>query len=774
MHLEHLVFEIKTIRFSDESSLSNGTLSIDQSKILSLCTTHPAIRLKEAAIVAPGQSVRLSPVLDIVEPRAPEEIEYSAFPGFLGKETPCETRRTHVLKGSAVLAVADLPGIQKGLVDMSPEAMPFCPFSETVNLVLNFELDEKADRNLADNAIRLATLKVAQYLGAVPKTSPADRIEKFAWPLPENDLPRLGLIYLVQSQGALRRTYLKGHPLDDQMPLLLNPLDVLEGALVSGNFVMPSNKTCTYIHQNQPLIREMLRRHGVDLNFASVVLANEMSRLSEKQTVVKEVLKLLESLDLAGVIINQEGGGNTLTDVMMLCRNLEDQGVETVLVLNEFAGADGKTPSISETTREAEHIISTGNNDYRLSLPPVETLIGKEAFPGLQDSLKKEIRVPLSQIHSSTNQLGFNRLSCREGRIVPGRRGLKSNRPLRVVHYVNQFFGQIGGENQAHAPLQVKEGPIGPGLAFKALFGEKAEIVATLVCGDNTVAENIDEISLAASERVADFSPDLFVAGPCFLAGRYGMACGAIAKAVGNRLGIPTVVGISESNPGVDVYRADTYLVPCGNSAAKMKIAVEAMVKVALQLALGDPPTEGTYLRQGIRQLEIMEASGAQRAVQMLVDKLGGRLPVTELPLPKFEHIEPAPPVKALSEATVVLGTEGGLTPKDNPDKIEMSMATRFGCYSIEGLASMPSDRFTVAHGGYDNTTAQKDPNRLVPLDVLRELEKEKVVGRVAPVFYTTAGNATSVENATRFGKEIAADIKRRFGENSCVVFTST
>jgi glycine reductase len=345
---------------------------------------------------------------------------------------------------------------------------------------------------------------------------------------------------------------------------------------------------------------------------------------------------------------------------------------------------------------------------------------------------------------------------------------------LRVVHYLNQFFGQIGGEDKAHADLQVKPGAVGPGLALKEQLGERAEILATVIGGDNTMAENLDQTAAAAAELIAEYNPDLLIAGPCFNAGRYGMACGAVCKATGERLGVPTVMGIAETNPAVEVYHKHTFMVPVGNTAAKMRPAVKAMVEVAMTLVEGRHPEKGSFLPRGVRELTLMESRGATRAVAMLAARLSGEPVTTELPLPKFDRVDPAPPLRAVTTATIILATEGGLTPKGNPDGIEMSMATRFGCYSLEGMDRTDPALFAVAHGGYDNRVAQEDPNRLLPLDVLREFEHEMAIGKVAEFFYTTSGNATSVENATRFGKAIAEDIRKRFKENVGVIFTAT
>ena len=347
-------------------------------------------------------------------------------------------------------------------------------------------------------------------------------------------------------------------------------------------------------------------------------------------------------------------------------------------------------------------------------------------------------------------------------------------RPLRIVHYLNQFFGQIGGEDKADVGCEVRPLPVGPGLAFKQLFADRAEIVATVICGDNFIAENLEETSQAVAETVARHAPDLFLAGPAFSSGRYGMACGAVCRAVAHRLRIPVVTGMSEDNPALAIYRSHAYVAPTGKSAAKMREAAQKMVELALDLAQGRTPPEGAFYAQGIRELIRLQQTGAVRAMDMLVASVSGRPFTTELPLPTFEKVMPAPALSDLSQATIVLGTEGGITPVGNPDRIEMAMATRFGRYSLTGLESMLPERFSVAHGGYDNRDVREDPNRLVPLDVIRDLAGEGVVAAVGEFFYTTAGNATSVDNATRFGQQIAKDIRETLGDNVGVIFTST
>ena len=410
--LELLEHEIREIRMGEPSRLKGGILQVNPEDIRAIVARKPGIRIVRVEAVAPETSVRLAPVLDVVEPRAKEDREASAFPGWTGPPGGAGRGPTHILKGTAVVAVCRLPGVQEGIIDMTAEAAPFCPFSRTRNLMLAFEPDPDTERAAADEAVRKSLLGVAEFLGGLARGMEPSRTQFLQWPLPLCSLPRAGLVYLVQSQGDLRRTYVYGQPVDRILPTVLDPLEVLDSAVVSGNFVIPSNKSCTYIHQNHPLILEMLARHGREVNFSGVILANEMSRLGDKERSAAFVVKLARLLNAEGVVVNQEGGGNTLTDVMMVCRLLKREGISTVLVVNEFAGEDGTTPSLTETTPEATAIVSTGNNDHQITLPAVKEFIGFPPFPGVEGDLSGEITVPLSRVYGSTNQLGFNTLSC--------------------------------------------------------------------------------------------------------------------------------------------------------------------------------------------------------------------------------------------------------------------------------------------------------------------------------------------------------------------------
>lgn len=334
---------------------------------------------------------------------------------------------------------------------------------------------------------------------------------------------------------------------------------------------------------------------------------------------------------------------------------------------------------------------------------------------------------------------------------------------LRIAHYLNQFFAGIGGEDKADAPFEIRDGAVGPGRAFTLEFGDEAEIVQTLVCGDNAFHENPEANLEAVVAALADTEPDLLVAGPAFNAGRYGLACGAVCAAATERLGVPSLTGLYPEAPAVDVYRVRTIMIPTGDSAASMKDAVASMARMGLELARGQalaPAEEDGRIPIGYRKAVATDVPVAQRAVEMLLAKLRGEPYESEISLPEAaEPVPPAPAVVDLTTATIALVTEGGLVPEGNPDRIESSSATKWARYPVEWLRANTNPAFTSIHAGYDSQWVDADPNRMVPLDALEALKAEGVIGGIHDYFYATTGTGTTVTHGERIGGEIAKQL---------------
>lgn len=331
---------------------------------------------------------------------------------------------------------------------------------------------------------------------------------------------------------------------------------------------------------------------------------------------------------------------------------------------------------------------------------------------------------------------------------------------IKVVHYINQFFAGLGGEKKADAPLQQRSGPVGPGLALEQALGEKGKVVETITCGDNFFHDNAEKVTQQIADIVARANPDVFIAGPAFDAGRYGLACGECCQRVSELVKIPAITGMHPENPVVEAYRRKVYIVETSRTSLGMAEAVGKMARIAAKLARGESltPDDGCIPR-GARRNVLVPESAAQRAVAMLHRKLKGEPFKTEIPLLVYERVTPAPPVQDLAAINLALVTEGGIVPRGNPDKIEYAWATKWRTYSLSHVNDLIGEEYEAVHGGYDSTYANQDPDRILPLDVLRELEKEGVIGKLLDHYYITVGNGMPVENCHKVGVAMAREL---------------
>ena len=330
-----------------------------------------------------------------------------------------------------------------------------------------------------------------------------------------------------------------------------------------------------------------------------------------------------------------------------------------------------------------------------------------------------------------------------------------------VLYYTNQFFGHIGGEDHAGIPPLVQAGAVGPAV----LIGEtlNAKVEATIICGDNYSAEHMDELRLFVRSEAERIKPDIFIAGPAFNAGRFGVACGDLCAFVGDTLGIPAVTGMYPENPAVELYRAKAYIIETGKSAAGMKKAAEEMAGFSNKLLRGEKiglPSEEGLIPKGIRVNVFKEKTGAERAVDMLLNKLAGRPFKSEVPIPVYKSVTPAKGIADLKKAKIAILTSGGIVPKGNPDRMPAATAKFFKAYSIVDIDKLAPGEFESAHAGYDPVYANQNPNRIVPVDLIKELCDKGEIGRLYGKLITTTGNSTSVADATRMGREIAEMLK--------------
>ena len=432
MKLELGFIQIKDIQFSNECKVENGTLYVDadalRSHVYGDDDVKDWVRSLRFDIARPGESVRITPVKDVIEPRVKVEGGGGIFPGVISKVDTVGSGRTHVLRGMAVVTAGQIVGFQEGIIDMSGPGAAYTPFSQLLNLVMVAEPKEgfQDHKHEYEHAVRIAGLRAAAFLGELGRNVTPDEVQSFeTYGVREGiekfpELPRVAYVHMLQSQGLLHDTYVYGVDAKRSLTTILNPTETMDGAIISGNCVSACDKNTTYHHLNNPVVAELFAAHGKTLNYVCNIITNENVYLADKKRSSDWTAKLCRLLDLDGVIISQEGFGNPDTDLIMNTRKIEQQGIKTTIITDEYAGQDGRSQSLADADPLADAVVTGGNANEVIVLPKMDKVIGMLDYVdviagGHAGSLREDgsIEVEIQVITGATNEMGFNKLSAR-------------------------------------------------------------------------------------------------------------------------------------------------------------------------------------------------------------------------------------------------------------------------------------------------------------------------------------------------------------------------
>jgi glycine reductase len=329
-----------------------------------LAFNDPRLASVEVEVVRPGEPVRLTHVLDGVEPRVKADDPGSTFPGALGALRPAGVGRTNRIEGAAVVACADFPAEerplheQECLVDMAGPGAEHSLLSRTANVVLTCRPAEGVGNEDFEAAVREAKLRAARDLAAVTIGREPASVESLRHELGGaggDGLPGIVVLLQASSLGPLYEIYLYGATLDGFQPTVVNPLEVLDGALTCGEYHWAGLRNPTYHFQRSVLVRELLAADGERLRFGGVVVCrgyNQSARDKERAAML--AAKLAGELGAAGAIVTTDAGGNSHTDTMLTVRACEQAGIRTVALVAEMGGLTDHVP-------EADCIVSVGN-----------------------------------------------------------------------------------------------------------------------------------------------------------------------------------------------------------------------------------------------------------------------------------------------------------------------------------------------------------------------------------------------------------------------------
>lgn len=426
MRLELGKIFIKDIQFASESKIENNVLYVNKDELRKAIWDDEAIVSVEFDIAKPGESVRITPVKDVIEPRVKVEGRGGIFPGVLSKVDTVGEGKTIALKGMAVVTTGKIVGFQEGIVDMTGPGAQYTPFSKLNNLVIIAEPAEGIKQHEHEKAVRYIGFKAAKYLGELARNLQPEETKVYETkPLLEQiaqypDLPKVGYVYMLQTQGLLHDTYVYGVDAKQIVPTILYPTEIMDGAIVSGNCVSACDKNPTYVHLNNGVIEELYEKHGKEINFLGVIITNENVYLADKERSSNWTAKFTKYLGLDAAIVSQEGFGNPDTDLIMNCKKIETEGVKTVIVTDEYAGQNGASQSLADADPKANAVVTGGNANQLIVLPKLNKIIGhidvvNVIAGGHHDSLKEDgtIEVEIQAITGATNETGFGYLTAK-------------------------------------------------------------------------------------------------------------------------------------------------------------------------------------------------------------------------------------------------------------------------------------------------------------------------------------------------------------------------
>ena len=426
MRLEMGHIYIKDIQFASESKIEDGILYVSEEAVKAVALEDEKIKSASFDIAKPGESVRITPVKDVIEPRVKVEGRGGIFPGVISKVDTVGEGKTYALKGMAVVTAGKIVGFQEGIIDMTGPGADYTPFSKTLNLVMVCEPVEGIKQHDYEKAVRFAGFRVAAYIGELARNLTPDETKVYeTCTIKEGfekypNLPRVAYVQMLQSQGLLHDTYVYGVDAKKIVPTILNPTEIMDGAIVSGNCVSACDKNPTYVHLNNPVVHDLFEEHGKTINFVCQIITNENVYLADKQRSSDWTAKLCKLLDLDGVIVSQEGFGNPDTDLIMNCKKIEAEGVKTVIITDEYAGRDGASQSLADADAAADAVVTGGNANMVITLEPKDRVIGYPEVAdiiagGFDGSLQADgsIVAELQVITGATNEMGFNKLSAR-------------------------------------------------------------------------------------------------------------------------------------------------------------------------------------------------------------------------------------------------------------------------------------------------------------------------------------------------------------------------
>lgn len=430
MRLRRQYFDVRDVVWGNQTAYQDGILTLNKQDLLEeIQPLMKSVTNVDLEIVKPGEDTRIIHLLDTIQPMFKVEGTGQQYSGYFGQPHTIGEGVTNLLRGFTVMESAPLPwddsassGLlypRDAIMDMTGPIAGFTPFSETINLVIVYGLLEGKSSAEYDRDIRLIGLTISELLAKLTVGQTPDATEDFSIDEVNPELPNVVLTWYCQNQGVYSNTLLYGLPIDNLVPTLLHPNELLDGCVVSGNYVWPAFKVPTYLQVNHPIVLELYKQHGKTLNFIGVIFGRSHNPTNwHKERAANFSVKIAKYLDAQGLIMAWEGGGNAAVDGMLTIQAAEKSGIKASTITFEFGGKDGTEGILLvDDVPEADAVISGGSIEKSYTLPKVTRVVGgdvlrlnKESggyFPPAHESITFDTT---TQLYLSGNQSGHSKL----------------------------------------------------------------------------------------------------------------------------------------------------------------------------------------------------------------------------------------------------------------------------------------------------------------------------------------------------------------------------
>jgi hypothetical protein len=383
MRLELGTFPVRDIAFGNRTRWADGVLEVNRDHVLNAVRRDHRVTSADLILARPGESVRITSVRDVLEPRIKVEGLGTVYPGICGRSVETVgSGKTHRLAGMAVLPISSTSTTPSGyasgiFIDMAGPGAETMPYGSLLNLCLLVEVDESLHREDRAEAIQSAGLTVSDMLAATTVGLKPPETETFELTSADPSLPKVVFVTSHNSPqhyaDSLTAWGTAIYGLTRQTPpWALHPNELLDGAISCKE---------TWRLVNNPVLLEMYRRHGAEFNLVGcIAIRTRWSSQAEKDVTSKQCAKLARLLGAEGAVVAWDAGGNDFMEVIRTVQACENAGIKTVFMTFEEPTDSGGAPML-EPLAEAEAIVSIGigtglRSEKGSELPPVETVIG--------------------------------------------------------------------------------------------------------------------------------------------------------------------------------------------------------------------------------------------------------------------------------------------------------------------------------------------------------------------------------------------------------------